>query len=53
MIKEQVINSWNPDEPELGGPVAYLYRGNSIFNEILRIMKNSKEKIVLILSGEL
>lgn len=48
-INEQVVNSWNPDEPELG-PVAYLYRGNSIFNEILRIMKNTKEKIVLILS---
>ncbi len=48
-INQQVINLWNPDEPELG-PIAYLYRGNSIFNEILRIMKNTKEKIVLILS---
>ncbi|MHA2029855.1 MAG: TrmB family transcriptional regulator [Candidatus Kariarchaeaceae archaeon] len=48
-INEQIVNLWNPGEPELG-PVAYLYRGNAIYNEILRIMKNTKEKIVLILS---
>lgn len=49
LLNQQVINSWNPEEQELG-PVAYLYRDNSIFSEILRIMKNTKVKIVLILS---
>lgn len=49
LINSQIVNLWNSDEPELG-QVAYLYRGNAIYNEILRIMKNSREKIVLILS---
>lgn len=49
LINKQIVNLWNSDEPELG-QVAYLYRGNAIYDEILRIMKNSREKIVLILS---
>lgn len=49
LINAQVVNSWNPEERELG-QVAYIYRGNDIYNEILRIMKNAREKIVLILA---
>ncbi|MCE7736720.1 MAG: winged helix DNA-binding protein [Candidatus Heimdallarchaeota archaeon] len=49
LINKQIVNLWNSDEPELG-QVAYLYRGNAIYDEILRIMKNSRDKIVLILS---
>ncbi|MFV2015515.1 MAG: helix-turn-helix domain-containing protein, partial [Candidatus Heimdallarchaeota archaeon] len=49
LIKTQTVNLWKPDELVLG-QVAYLYRGNAIYNEILRLMKTSEDKIVLILS---
>ncbi|MHA2097756.1 MAG: helix-turn-helix domain-containing protein [Candidatus Kariarchaeaceae archaeon] len=48
-LKNLIKTAWNPSEPDLG-QIAYLYRNDSIRYEILRILKQSRERIIILIS---
>lgn len=49
LIKDKIDDLWNPDKLSFD-QVAYIFKGKSIKNEILRIQKITEEKIMYLLS---